>query len=286
MEAVGAPVILGVAAVAVFAAIAASMTAKPKHSYSDGLAAGRQAAEAEQAANEEQARDARLNYPVPDWLEHGRGVFNIAFTGPSGSGKSALINALRRVYTIEEGAAPTGVIETTTEPFRYLLCELGGVQVWLWDLPGGGTKKFPADTYIQKYGLKYFDVVVIVTRDQPTEFDHSLMQEMERLTPPQPYKFARTMVDSAIRNEAATRNLREEEVMEGVLGLIKADLASQFPGVTACVRFITQTDTHTHTHTQRHTETTQTALQHQSLLLFVVQRLLLLCFSLGSRTFH
>ena len=258
MEAVGAPIVLGVAAVAVFAIIAVKMTEKPKHSYSDGLAAGRRAAEAEQAANEEQERNARLaneeqernarlNYPVPDWLEVGRGVFNIAFTGPSGSGKSSLINALRRVRTIAEGAARTGVTETTMQPARYLLFDLGGVQVFLWDLPGGNTTTFPPDTYIQEMGLQYFDVVVIVTSFRPTPFDHSLQQEMERQTRPLPYKLVRTTVDVAIRNEATIRDSPEEEVMEGVLGLIRADLARQFPGTTACVRFKTQTDTHTHT---------------------------------------
>ncbi|XP_076827987.1 interferon-gamma-inducible GTPase 10 [Brachyhypopomus gauderio] len=44
---------------------------------------------------------------------------DIAVTGESGSGKSTLINALRGLNHGDEGAASTGVVETTTEPSMY-----------------------------------------------------------------------------------------------------------------------------------------------------------------------
>ena len=44
---------------------------------------------------------------------------NIAVTGEPGTGKSSFINALRGMEHDEEGAAPTGLVETTLERISY-----------------------------------------------------------------------------------------------------------------------------------------------------------------------
>ncbi|RXM91070.1 Interferon-inducible GTPase 5 [Acipenser ruthenus] len=44
---------------------------------------------------------------------------NIAITGESGAGKSTFVNAFRGLKDEDEGAAPTGVVETTAKPTEY-----------------------------------------------------------------------------------------------------------------------------------------------------------------------
>ena len=47
-----------------------------------------------------------------DRLDHV--TLNIAVTGETGAGKSSFVNAIRGLQDPDEGAAPTGVTETTT----------------------------------------------------------------------------------------------------------------------------------------------------------------------------
>lgn len=59
---------------------------------------------------------------------------HIAVTGESGTGKSSFINAIRELDSDDEGAAKTGVTETTTDPTPYEHPTMPNVT--LWDLPG------------------------------------------------------------------------------------------------------------------------------------------------------
>lgn len=60
-------------------------------------------------------------YPVPDYLKASRraGKVNVGVTGGSGVGKSSWINSIRRLRAHDPGAAPTGILETTTKPEMY-----------------------------------------------------------------------------------------------------------------------------------------------------------------------
>ncbi|KAJ8289615.1 hypothetical protein GJAV_G00003370 [Gymnothorax javanicus] len=54
---------------------------------------------------------------IRDYLKQlDRVELNIAVTGESGTGKSTFVNAIRGLGDDDEGAAPTGVVETTMEP--------------------------------------------------------------------------------------------------------------------------------------------------------------------------
>ncbi|TFJ96689.1 malate dehydrogenase [Platysternon megacephalum] len=61
---------------------------------------------------------------------------DVAVLGEAGSGKSALVNALRGVGCGEPGAAPTGVTATTRKATAYAHPTVPGL--YLWDLPGVG----------------------------------------------------------------------------------------------------------------------------------------------------
>lgn len=61
---------------------------------------------------------------------------DIGVLGPTGCGSSSFINALLGLKNRDEGAAPTGVTETTLEPVSYQYPPLPNVT--LWDLPGIG----------------------------------------------------------------------------------------------------------------------------------------------------
>uniref|UniRef100_W5MBI9 IRG-type G domain-containing protein n=1 Tax=Lepisosteus oculatus TaxID=7918 RepID=W5MBI9_LEPOC len=72
---------------------------------------------------------------------------DIGVVGEAGCGASTFVNALRGLKDGDEGAAPTGVTDTTTEPAAYPLPTHPDVR--LWDLPGMGrltdTDPPPAD---------------------------------------------------------------------------------------------------------------------------------------------
>lgn len=72
---------------------------------------------------------------------------NIAVTGESGVGKSTFVNAIRGIKDGEEGAANTGVTETTTYPMKYTHPTMPNV--YIWDLPGIGTQNFKAKNYLR-----------------------------------------------------------------------------------------------------------------------------------------
>uniref|UniRef100_A0A3B1J1K1 Immunity-related GTPase family, e4 n=1 Tax=Astyanax mexicanus TaxID=7994 RepID=A0A3B1J1K1_ASTMX len=84
---------------------------------------------------------------------------NIAVTGETGVGKSAFINAYRGLKDDDEGAAETGVTETTAEPTPYNHPTMPNVV--LWDLPGVGTPNFKAKTYVKKMQIACVSFIII-----------------------------------------------------------------------------------------------------------------------------
>lgn len=157
------------------------------------------------------------DYAVPSWLDKQRPSFvNVGVVGVSGKGKSLLINRLRGVIPKCSSWAPVGVNETTKEPTPYEF--LSDFPSRIWDLPGVGTPLWPHATYIQRVGLKFYDVVVVVVADRFSESDSLLFQHAQSMVP---CFCVRTKVDIDIRN-----NQINETTSEDTLAQIRSSLRS------------------------------------------------------------
>uniref|UniRef100_A0A8C4ZNB9 IRG-type G domain-containing protein n=1 Tax=Gadus morhua TaxID=8049 RepID=A0A8C4ZNB9_GADMO len=153
---------------------------------------------------------------------------NIAVTGESGVGKSTFVNAFRGIDNRDEGAAPTGVVETTMKPEPYP--HPRHPNVTLWDLPGVGTTKFPADQYLKYVEFEKFDFFIIVSADRLSENDAKLAQEIKKIG--RKFYFVRSKIDNNLSD--AKRSQREydeektlQEIRENCIqGLEKQGVAS------------------------------------------------------------
>ncbi|XP_028250433.1 interferon-inducible GTPase 5-like [Parambassis ranga] len=137
---------------------------------------------------------------------------NIAVTGECGSGKSSFVNAFRGLDNRDEGAAPTGCVETTTEVTEYHHPNYPNVTFW--DLPGIGTTKFPADKYLEHVGLEKFDFFIIVSATRFRENDVKLALEIQKMG--KRFYFVRSKIDSDLQNEE-----RSQREFDRVTTLIK-----------------------------------------------------------------
>jgi len=97
-------------------------------------------------------------------VQYNENLLHFAVSGPSGSGKSSLINAFRGLRKKDRGAAQVGVVETTTAVARYPDPRTEPPYprfVW-YDVPGAGTAKIPAWQYFNQQGLFIFDFIILV----------------------------------------------------------------------------------------------------------------------------
>lgn len=119
----------------------------------------------------------RENYPLPSYLAAHQHDINVAITGEAGTGKSSLMNAL-----LGTEQAKTGVVECTMTPRRYDIQADGALagKVHFWDLPVVGTMNFPADRYIREMGMRYFDVVVLITFNRIMESNVQVVRELDK----------------------------------------------------------------------------------------------------------
>mmetsp|Transcript_90607 Transcript_90607/g.251962 ORF Transcript_90607/g.251962 Transcript_90607/m.251962 type:complete len:308 (-) Transcript_90607:154-1077(-) len=152
-----------------------------------------EAAERALLEEEERRRREREEYPMPRFLSEAGGTTdpNWAVVGDSGQGKSSLVNMI-----MGQKVAEVGTIETTLEPQRYTV---DGYSLHFWDLPGAGSAKFPKDTYIRTMGLRYFDLVFVVSCGRWKEHDLQIIQELEKHGVPS--FVVRTKVDQDVANE-------------------------------------------------------------------------------------
>uniref|UniRef100_A0A8C3IEF3 IRG-type G domain-containing protein n=1 Tax=Chrysemys picta bellii TaxID=8478 RepID=A0A8C3IEF3_CHRPI len=124
---------------------------------------------------------------------------NIAITGNSGSGKSSFINAIRSLNDDDRGAAETGVTETTKDPTAYPHPIHPNVIVW--DLPGIGTTKYPAKTYLTDVNVYRYDFFIIVAAGRFTEAETKLAKEINSME--KKFYFVRTKVDVDLQLQKA-----------------------------------------------------------------------------------
>ncbi|XP_026871681.2 uncharacterized protein irgq1 [Electrophorus electricus] len=123
---------------------------------------------------------------------------DIAVTGESGSGKSTLINALLGLDHDDEGAASTGVVETTSEPAMYQYPNLPYVR--LWDLPGMGTPSFASKTYVEAMNFVLYDMFIVVISERFRENNMLVIDEIQRQN--KPFYIVRTKVDNDLLSQS------------------------------------------------------------------------------------
>lgn len=141
---------------------------------------------------------------IKEYLEKEKNTpLNIAITGDSGAGKSTFVNAMRGIDNWDEGAAPTGCVETTMEVTPYPHPNYPNVTFW--DLPGVGTISFPADKYLEHVGFEKFDFFIIISESRFTENDVKLAQEIQKMG--KKFYYVRSKIDIDLNN--AKENQRE-----------------------------------------------------------------------------
>ncbi|XP_032886842.1 interferon-inducible GTPase 5-like [Amblyraja radiata] len=144
---------------------------------------------------------------------------NIAVTGDSGAGKSTLINAMRGLLSKDEGAAAVGSTETTMEPTGYSHPTLPNVRYW--DLPGIGSTRFTAGSYLRKMQFKKYDFFIIVAAGRFTENDANLAKEIKRLG--KKLYFVRSKIDA----DLDSMKQEQRESVESEMGKIRTDCVNK-----------------------------------------------------------
>ncbi|XP_065276025.1 interferon-inducible GTPase 5-like [Emys orbicularis] len=167
------------------------------------------------------------------WQEDGGSSQNpmrsVALLGQTGAGKSSFVNAIRGLGDEEEGAAKTGVVETTMVPTSYRLPKQPNVTIW--DLPGFGSMTRQSDMDQDLFSLSQYDVFLIFSSRHFTATHAGLARKIQRVG--KKVYFVRSKVDrnllAARRNRPSTYN--EERILQGIRDTCVKDL--QREGVTS-----------------------------------------------------
>ncbi|XP_028405053.1 T-cell-specific guanine nucleotide triphosphate-binding protein 1-like isoform X2 [Dendronephthya gigantea] len=165
-------------------------------------------------------------------LEKWRDVeINIGVTGDSGVGKSSFINAIRGLADDDEGAAETGVKETTRVAAKYP--HPTNDKIFFWDLPGIGTPNYPdLETYSENVGLEKYDTFLILTAGRFTENDLALTKKVTAIG--KSFFLIRTKIDQDYTNERRKKNFSEEMM----LATIKNDCFENLKGFSGANRVV------------------------------------------------
>ncbi|KAL1259513.1 hypothetical protein QQF64_010090 [Cirrhinus molitorella] len=137
---------------------------------------------------------------------------NIAVTGKTGSGKSTFINAFRGLDEDDDGAAPTGVTETTMEPTKYEHPTMPNVK--LWDLPGIGSPNFKARNYLKDVKFQTYDFFIIISSERFIQNDVMLAKEIRKQK--KNFYFVRSKIDNDIRAEEKKRGFDKKKVLSTI----------------------------------------------------------------------
>ncbi|XP_051249478.1 interferon-inducible GTPase 5-like isoform X1 [Dicentrarchus labrax] len=134
---------------------------------------------------------------------------NIAITGETGSGKSTFVNAFRGIDSEDEEAAPTDCVETISEVTPYPHPKYPNVT--LWDLPGIGSTKFPADKYLELVEFEKFDFFIIISDTRFRENDWKLAQEIQKIG--KKFYYVRSKIDNDLRHQRKKKDFNEERTL-------------------------------------------------------------------------
>ncbi|XP_073702895.1 interferon-inducible GTPase 5-like isoform X2 [Garra rufa] len=134
---------------------------------------------------------------------------NIAVTGKTGSGKSTFINEFRGLDEDEDGAARTGITETTMEVTMYEHPTMPNVKIW--DLPGIGSPTFKANKYLKDVKFHTYDFFIIISSERFTENDVMLAKEIKKQK--KNFYFVRSKIDNDIRAEERKKGFDEQNVL-------------------------------------------------------------------------
>ncbi|XP_035591282.1 interferon-inducible GTPase 5-like isoform X1 [Oncorhynchus keta] len=150
---------------------------------------------------------------IQDYLKEINNVeLNIAVTGETGSGKSTFVNAFRGMKNNEEGAALTGVVETTMEAKAYPHPKYPNLKVW--DLPGIGTANFKPEEYLQKVEFDRFDFFIIVSSERFRANDITLAKEIQKMK--KKFYFVRSKIDNDMRAEGRKEKFDQDKTLETI----------------------------------------------------------------------
>ncbi|XP_034613759.1 interferon-inducible GTPase 5-like isoform X1 [Trachemys scripta elegans] len=133
---------------------------------------------------------------------------DIAITGESGSGKSSFVNAIRGLGDEDEGAAKTGVVETTKDPKGYPHPVLPNVTVW--DLPGIGTPNFQPGSYLKQVNFSRYDFFIIIASERFTSHHITLAREIHKMG--KRFYYVRSKVDADLYAAQTRRPSTYDEV--------------------------------------------------------------------------
>ncbi|XP_073700690.1 interferon-inducible GTPase 5-like [Garra rufa] len=139
-------------------------------------------------------------------------TLNIAVTGKTGSGKSSFVNALRGLSDDDEGAAPTGVTETTMKAIMYTHPTMPNVNIW--DLPGIGSPNFKANKYLKEVNFKFYDFFLILNSERFMQNDIMLAKEIRKQK--KDFYFVRSKIDNDISSEQRKRGFKEQKVLDEI----------------------------------------------------------------------
>ncbi|KAL8219527.1 UNVERIFIED_CONTAM: hypothetical protein K2H54_026397 [Gekko kuhli] len=139
---------------------------------------------------------------------------NIAVTGESGSGKSSFVNSIRGLGDEDDGAAATGVVETTVKPTCYLHPKYPNVAIW--DLPGIGTPNFQSDTYLEQVEFSRYDFFILISSERFKTNHVRLAQEIQKQG--KRFYFVRSKVDADLdaTKKRRPRAYNEEDILRQI----------------------------------------------------------------------
>lgn len=142
-------------------------------------------------------------------------------TGPSGTGKSSLINAI-----FGEKIAPVGIVETTLYPQEKEFTHEGKGLI-LVDPPGCGTMNWPRETYIERLKLLTYDCFLLVTANRFTQDDVFLYRELS--SHGKACFVTRNKFDEAVAAAFYDNSHSEAEVRKQIEDDIRGNLAPSSP---------------------------------------------------------
>ena len=160
------------------------------------------------------------------------GQRSVGVVGMTGSGKSALVNALRGVADTAPEAAQEGIVETTRHgtPYPWVReCQRAGQQLVLWDLPGGDTTLFDGHSYFSQQKLCAFHLLLLVTSGRYKDGENKIVQQA--LAWHIPLVVVQTKADLAVESEVDMAESRGVNVQDsGSLSFITEKTISRLRG--------------------------------------------------------